>query len=367
VVVIGAGVTGAFCSYFLAQLDATVHLVERGAVGGQASGHNAGGINPLHGPGIPSPLLDLALASMQLHTETWAATRHLPDAAVTGRAVERVHLIMDDDDAVRAGETAALHDATPGFESRWMTQADLSTQIRGVTTEAMGGLWTSGNLWIDPECYTGSVTRAAQRAGVQLVAAEALGMRYEGQRVKAVLCDRGEMVCDAVVVAPGPWTDQLERWFGVRVAVSPLKGELLLVGAANGLPEVELTWRQFGLHTAPGGLAWAGGTEEASGFDDSLSDAARHSIVSGLEGLLPGLAPLRIVGHVAGLRPLSADGLPVIGLLPDFENVCIAGGAGRKGMLFGAALGKAAADLVMRGSTSLPIGSCRPDRPGMIS
>src|ERR1700734_3601423 len=86
VVVIGAGVTGAFCSYFLAQLGATVYLVERGAVGGEASGHNAGGINPLHGPGFPSPLLDLALASMRLHTEMWAATRDLPGAAPSGRA-----------------------------------------------------------------------------------------------------------------------------------------------------------------------------------------------------------------------------------------------------------------------------------------
>jgi glycine/D-amino acid oxidase-like deaminating enzyme len=367
VVVIGAGVTGAFCSYFLALLGATVYLVERGAVGGQASGHNAGGINALHGPGIPSPLLDLALASVRLHTETWAATRDLPGAALSGRAVERVHLIMDEDDAARAGEAAALHDATPGFSSRWMTQAELRTQIRSVTTEAIGGLWTSGNLWIDPERYTGSVTSAAQHRGVELVAAEALGVRCKERRVTAVVLDDGEMACDAVVVAPGPWTGQLERWFGLRLAVSPLKGELLLVSAATGLPAVELTWRQFGLHTAPDGLAWAGGTEEWSGFDASPSDAARDSIRAGIEGLLPGLAPLHVVRHVAALRPLSADGLPIVGLLDDFENVCIAGGAGRKGMLFGPALGKAAADLVTSGSTSLPISSCRLDRPGMTS
>jgi glycine oxidase len=104
-----------------------------------------------------------------------------------------------------------------------------------------------------------------------------------------------------------------------------------------------------------------------SGFDTSPSDAARDSILAGIEGLLPDLAPLHVVRHVAGLRPISADGLPIIGLLDNFENVCVAGGAGRKGMLFGTALGKAAADLVTRGSTSLPICSCRLDRPGMTS
>jgi glycine oxidase len=142
VVVVGGGITGACSAYFLARAGATVHLVERGPVGGQASGHNAGGINPLHGPGIPTPLLDLALASMRLHTEMWEATSGDPGTTLNGRRVDRVHLVLDDEDVESAELAAALHDATPGFGSRWLAPDELRDLVPGVTPSARRALWT---------------------------------------------------------------------------------------------------------------------------------------------------------------------------------------------------------------------------------
>jgi glycine/D-amino acid oxidase-like deaminating enzyme len=364
VVVVGGGITGVCSAYFLARAGAAVHLVERGAVGGQASGHNAGGINPLHGPGIPTPLLGLALASMRLHTEMWEATGGDSSVTLNGRRVERVHLVLEDEDVGPAELAAALHDATPGFGSRWLAPDELRDLVPGVTTSARRALCTSGNLWVDPEHYTAAVAASARRQGVRLVEAEACGIRCSGERAVAVELGGGVLPCDAVVCATGPWTGQLDAWFGVRLAVRPLKGQLLLVRATGGLPGVELTWRRFGLYTAPGPRAWLGGTEEESGFDTAPSEAARRSILSDFEALLPGVS-VRVVRQVAGLRPLSGDGLPMVGLLKNCENVCLVGAAGRKGMLYGPALGRAAADLLLHGTTTLPIDACGVDRPGL--
>ena len=366
VVVVGGGITGACSAYFLARAGATVHLVERGPVGGQASGHNAGGINPLHGPGIPTPLLDLALASMRLHTEMWEATGGDPGTTLNGRRVDRVHLVLDDEDVESAELAAALHDATPGFGSRWLAPDELRGLVPGVTPSARRALWTSGNLWVDPDHYTAAVAASARRQGVQLVEAEAYGIRRRGERAVAVELEGGELPCDAVVCATGPWTAQLDAWFGVRLAIRPLKGQLLLVHATEGLPGLELTWRRFGLYTAAGSRAWLGGTEEESGFDTAPSEAARRSILSDFEALLPGVS-VSVVRQVAGLRPLSGDGLPMVGLLNSCENVCLVGAAGRKGMLYGPALGRAAADLVLHGTTTLPVDACGVNRPGLVA
>jgi D-amino-acid dehydrogenase len=67
---------------------------------------------------------------------------------------------------------------------------------------------------------------------------------------------------------------------------------------------------------------------------------------------------------VAGLRPVTPDGLPILGISARWENVCLATGAGRKGMLLGAALGLAASELVVGGTTGLPIAACDLGRPG---
>ena len=60
IVVVGGGIAGAFAAYFLAGDGYDVRLIERGGIGGQASGLNPGGLNPLHGTGIPGSMQALA-------------------------------------------------------------------------------------------------------------------------------------------------------------------------------------------------------------------------------------------------------------------------------------------------------------------
>ena len=59
--------------------------------------------------------------------------------------------------------------------------------------------------------------------------------------------------------------------------------------------------------------------------------------------------------HTACLRPVAPDNAPIIGPVPGLRGVYLATGAGRKGILAGPALGKATADLITAGATSLPI------------
>jgi glycine/D-amino acid oxidase-like deaminating enzyme len=71
---------------------------------------------------------------------------------------------------------------------------------------------------------------------------------------------------------------------------------------------------------------------------------------------------LRVADQVAALRPSTFDGIPIVGFAPGWDNVCLALGGGRKGMLFAAGMGAATADLLLTGSTPLPIDPCSPGR-----
>ena len=364
IAIVGGGITGAFAAYFIARLGALPTIIERDRIGGQASGHNAGGLNPLHGAGIPGPLAELALESLRLHLDGWDEIRRLTNADFGGRRVPRILVAMDQAESAALDEREELHNATPGFSARWLSASELRRVAPQLASQVVGGLWTEGNVRVDPGPYTRAVARAAVRLGASTVRAQARELTARDGRATGVVLDSGTVECDGVVIASGPWGAEPARWLGFPLPVSPLKGELLLVEPVAGALPAEITWRQFGAYQAGHRRLWLGGTEERVGFDAAPSRSARERILSGIQALMPRLGPVRLVQHVAGLRPDTPDSLPILGIPGGWENVCLATGAGRKGMLLSAGLGRAAAELLVEGGTPLPIGDCHPDRLG---
>jgi glycine oxidase len=364
-VVVGGGITGAFAAYFLARQGEAITLLERDGIAAHASGHNPGGLNPLHGPGIPGRVGELALQSFQLQREEWARVDRLSGLAFGGRQVDRLHVALDDDELGALAALAELHEETPGFTGRLLDRSELFALEPRVTPEAAGGLLATGNAAVEASAYTRAVATAAERSGAQLRSGAAVGLRCDGRRATAVAVGGGDSIaCEGVVVAPGAWAAEISEWLGAAPPVTPVKGELLLVdpGPSGGFP-LDVSWRHAGAYQTAGGLIWLGGTEDDAGFDSRPSGSGRERILAGIARLLPGLGPPLVVDHVASLRPGTPDGLPVIGLVPGWDNVWFAGGAGRKGMLLGAGLGRAAADLLLHGTTPLAVGAFALDRP----
>jgi glycine oxidase len=364
IVCVGGGITGAFAAYFLVRQGAEVTIIERDRIGAHASGHNPGGLNPLHGPGIPGPLKDLALESMRLHLESWEDIRRFSGVDFGGCMVTRLRLAMSARDEAELAAAQALHDATPGFSARALSASELRSVEPRVCPDAIGGLWTEGSARVDAGPYTRAVSKAAVELGARIAHGEVRDLRHRGRRVTGVVSDSGTVECDGVVIAPGAWCAAPARWLGIKLAVEPVKGELLLAQTNIPPPQTEITWHEFGVYPARAGALWLGGTEDRVGFDASPSSTARKRILDGIQRMLPSIGRLRVVRQVAGLRPVTPDGLPILGISARWENVCLATGAGRKGMLLGAALGLAASELVVGGTTGLPIAACDLGRPG---
>ena len=84
--------------------------------------------------------------------------------------------------------------------------------------------------------------------------------------------------------------------------------------------------------------------------------------MEGATKLIPDLLDSTLVLHTACLRPVSPDWLPIIGPAPLWDNVFLATGAGKKGILLSPAIGKSITDLITQGTTELSIDSCQPER-----
>lgn len=359
--VVGGGIAGAFSAFFLARAGATVTLIEREEIAGQASGNNPGGLNPLYGPGIPGPLQALALEAFALHLEHWDEIRHT-GIEFDGHTKQRLNLALDTDDVAGLERMKENYDAHPGFSARWLEPQEARAIEPRLASGVVRGLLAEGDATVDAAPYTRAVVRAAEALGATVVTAEVRGITREGARATEVVTDSGAIRCDGVVIATGAWCDAPSQWLGVPLPMEPVKGEMVLVDLLDGGVETDLAWRDTAIYRAGTTEVWLGGTETRAGYDGSVTHAGRDSILERAATILPDVAHARLVKHTAGLRPLTPDGVPIVGVLAGADNVCVALGGGRKGMLFGAAMGRAAADLLVDGETSLSIEPCSAER-----
>jgi glycine oxidase len=362
IVVVGGGIAGAFTAYFLAGLGAGVTLVERDEIGGQASGRNPGGLNPHHGAGIPGPLHDLALTSFRLHQEAWDDIRRRARIDFGARRVRRLHVALDERDLETLRRAAEPYASAPGFAATWIPGADLRAHEPALAEGVLAGLMTEGNARVDAAAYTRAVAAAAGDLGARMLHGEVRELRHAGGRVTEVVLDSGSLRCDGVAIASGPWCAEVARWLGTEIPVEPVKGEMLAVAPREGGIRADVAWREAAAYPTGGVEVWLGGTVDRVGFDDEPRSAARASIVERISRILPAMANARVVRHTAGLRPVTPDGAPIVGIPGGWENACLVLGAGRKGMLLSAGMGLAAAELLTSGRTRVAVDACSPDR-----
>jgi glycine oxidase len=170
------------------------------------------------------------------------------------------------------------------------------------------------------------------------------------------------LAADQVVIALGPWTGEAERWLETPLPIVPLKGEICRMELDGPPLPVDFHGNDVALFRRAGDQVWCGATQESRGFDREPSQSARETLLGKAVELLPAFAQARLLKQTACLRPVAPDGLPVLGRAPGWENVYLATGAGKKGILLSPAMGKSTADLIASGATALDIAACSAER-----
>ena len=364
VVIVGGGAAGCSVAYYLALAGVKPTVIEREGIATQASGYSAGGLNPLEGANIPGLLGPLAIESFRMHRQLWSELRDDTGIDYEGRIISLVKLAFEESELAELEESfgrfAAAQD--DGFSARWLGREEALDLDPRVSPEIIQGVYLRGNAALDSYKYTLALAAAAEQHGATFRSGAVKGLNLASGRVTGVLLADEEIACDQVVLAAGPWLREAESWLNLSIPVDPLKGEILRLELPGPPPEHDFSGGGGSLHPKPDGLVWCGTTEEWRGFDRQPSELARRSITNGAVKLMPALAQARLVLHTACLRPVTPDWLPIVGRAPGYDNVYLATGAGKKGILLSPGMGKATADLIIQGGTSLSIDSCSPDR-----
>jgi glycine/D-amino acid oxidase-like deaminating enzyme len=341
IVICGGGAIGAAIAYFLARRGARPIVVERHAVAGSASGKSGGFLARDWCRG--SALDRLARRSFDLHAEL---------------AEE-----LDNTWGYRRLETYAGHAAENG-RARGMSQRSwLSDRVE--LTGRLGSTQTTA--LVEPRAFTTGLMQAAEAQGGELRhgAVVDLVRRADGTAGGVVL-DGGEVIeGDAVVIALGPWSVLATRWLPLP-AVYGFKGHSLIFQTGNAMPAeaLFLEYREAsGEVLSPELFPRADGTTWVCAISSTAAlpvDPARVAADDGAHARLeamcrtisPALAAAPIVARQACFRPVTEDGLPLIGGVAGIAGAYVATGHSVWGMLNAPATGEAMAELILDGSTT---------------
>ena len=353
VVVIGAGIIGSMSSYLLSKRGLSVSVVDADAPGSHASGLAFGGLDPLHGMGLPEPLLDFSLhcftrhqdMARELHGET-GIDHHF-------QTRDRLYLAFDDDDVRQYDASLAWMKDVSMFDVGWV-DGDTARRLEPkVNPACVGAMYQQGAASVDAYNLTLAAARAAAQQGTEMVEQRATGLKSHGSRVDAVTFADGQVEAGAVIIAMGPWSQLISDWCGTELPVQPLKGQILRLRHDGPAFDVALNYRGNYVDSKPDGLVWTGSTEEEAGFDDNPSSAARDIIWKNAAQMAPDLANAQLVRQTACLRPVTPDGIPIVDRLPGWDNLYVATGAGRKGILWSTGMCDIIANMVMQGDAEV--------------
>jgi len=370
VIVVGAGVMGCGTAYWLTKAGYKVLLLEQEGIASGASGMAAAMLESVgHGATLHlnDPIAALARASFVQHQE-WS--RRLPEESGvdTGyRENPLVHPVFSPQELTALKPQALdLQHHDPAV--RWLEGPALWEVEPRLNRNALGGLVTP-QAQVIAYRYVLALARAAERCGMTMGHGEVVGLLRQADRVMGVRLRNGETLsASAVVLAMGPWSQQAAQWVGLEVPVYPVRGQLLELRVPDPQLRASISYNgMYVVHKADG-ITLAGATEEHdSGFACHPTPEGRQVILEAALHLAPSLGEAEVVNQVAGLRPCSADRLPLIGPVPGWPGVYMLAGHFRSGMLLSAMSTRIITELIAHGTSPIPIEAFRPGRFGHLN
>ena len=361
VAVIGGGIAGCAAAYYLTREGLDVAVIEHQGIGNAASGYALGLLNPLSGALIPGRLASFAIEAFDEHRRLWPRLAEESSIDFQGVMMPHLEVALEETDVSPLQDEMERWNSTDGFSARWLDGQDVRALDDRIADEVVGAVLLERLGMVDSQLLTRALMDAAGRRGASIVVDRAVGVAWSGDRSVGVITTGGEIACRAVVIATGPWSGAVREWTGLDIPVTPLKGQIVRLEGLNPPLEYHVAGPGAVVQKADGKL-WVAATEEEVGFDLTTTSEARQSLLERTARVLPSVTQARILEQTACLRPRTPDSLPILGAVPNRENVHLATGGGKKGVLLAPAMGRVLADLVVRGETRLPIDDFSPDR-----
>lgn len=368
VVIIGGGIVGCSCAYYLSQMGVKVHLVDKGAVG---SGASKAGMMHIVTWEEPEIHLKLAKRSKELYKQL--SQELMID--INYRETGSIAIVEKPESMGTFGEMVA-HLNTLGVKGHMVTGPELVKMEPNIAPDVAGGAYFDDDGQVNPLYACLALTQAARQCGAVIDPFnEVTGFELNPEKnaVGAVLTRNGRIPTKAVVIAAGAWSGEIGRMLGLMIPIKPRKGTLVVTvpvpddlinckvilaagymdsvkaGASSGVAVAA------NVQQAKNGNLLLGSSRQFVGFDGSVDPMVVASMLQRCLRFFPALAEISAIRTWAGFRPYTPDLLPIISPVDQVAGLYIAAGHEGIGITEGPVTGKVISQLITGQPTDVPL------------
>lgn len=405
VLVIGGGVIGVSCAYYLAKRGMSVSIVEKNEGCSGCSCGNAGLIVPGHSIPLPTPgvvaaalkwmfdgqspfyikpRLDLELiswlcrfvlasrrsrlqSSVKVLSDLTLASIPLYEALAESSAIGfgyeqkgRLGLYLNRK-GLEGGQWEARLLQQFGVKSDYLDAAGVHNLEPATLPTIWGGIHFPDDCHLTPEELVRSLEyEVARWGGATYSKTEVLGFGVEGKRISLVKTNRGEFTAKLIVLAAGSWSSELARWLQTSLPLQPARGYSVTAWKTGISPAIPLLLGDTKVAITPMGRKLrVAGTLELTGFDQSIDQGRVASMLNSVRHYIRTDVRFNAAETWSGLRPCTPDGLPVVGWSDKYNNLIIATGHATLGITLGPITGKLVSQIACSETPTVDLGPLR--------
>jgi glycine/D-amino acid oxidase-like deaminating enzyme len=367
VIVVGAGICGASTAFHLTELGAEVNVIDNSALG-RATFAGAGIICPWLSKNQDPSYQRLAFAAFRYYPKLMAKLAEARQTEIDYDLVGGLAVgeSRDQLDPVIQRLESYLADGIKEIGEVQMLDPGGPKELFPCLDPRLAGVYLSGAIRLSGESVRTGMLNAACAAGAKVLSGNAV-LQRTGNTVTGVMVSGAFISGDTVVIAAGAWSVNLCRTLGLELKLEPQRGQILHLRVpetdTESWPVIVPVLNDYYLLAFRDSRVVLGATRESgSGFDPRVTAGGVAELLrEGLQ-IAPGLKTATLAEIRVGLRPMTGDGLPLLGAVPSLDGLTIATGLGQYGLTVGPYAGLLAAKLAIGKPPDIDISPFAPDR-----
>ncbi len=352
--IVGAGVIGCAIARELARRRAgRIVVVDRARPGGESSGAAAGVLAVTSSRAPRGAVLRLKQASAAMFPEL---VRELADETgidVEYRSEGLLELAFDERD--RAQLERVVRRRAEGAAAELLDDTRVRQREPGVSPEVCGGAYFAEDRALHSGLFVEALAASAERFGARIVVDSPVDRVERGEStVTAVDAGGVRYQPGELIIAAGLGSRQLGDLMRAKMPIRPDRGEMLAVRPSR-LPRHTVVWRDGYLVPRRNGELLIGSTSARGESDKLVTARSVEVLLRRATAMIPDLHDAPIVRKWAGIRPMCTLRRPMIGPVRGFDNVTVATGHHRSGVLLAPVTARLVADCVLEQQTHIDL------------
>ncbi|WP_243526039.1 FAD-binding oxidoreductase [Bacillus pseudomycoides] len=371
VLIIGGGIIGSAIAYYVSKCGKEVTLLERGELASGTSSRCDGNILAIDkDPGFDS---QMSLESQKLVDQLAKELRHSFEYRAPGSV-----LVCESEEEMIAAEKWVKRQKEAGLSFRMLDKQDIRQESPYFADDLLGGLECATDSTVNPYLLSFSLLDEAKRQGTDVhLHTEVNSIRKDITGVFIVETNKGTFTANKVVNAAGVWSPVIGEMLDVKIPIQPRKGHIIvasrqepvgtrkvmefgyLISKFGGTRHVDEETEKYGValvfEPTESQNFLIGSSRQFVGFQTKVDTSVIKCIAKRAIRFYPKMADMLLIRTYAGLRPWTADHLPIIAHVEEVPGFYIAAGHEGDGISLAAITGKLIAEMIEGQKTTVPI------------